>query len=120
MALTINTKIKNDADGYSLDAQQVKGTYVVVKDIAERDAIPAATKISGSVVYVSEENKEYRWNGEQWNVVSVLEKPETLPTEDSVPVVDKEGNISYKKISELGGASGGSTIVSAELVPVEE
>ena len=48
MALTINTNIKNEANGYSLDASQVKGGYVVVANEAERNAIPAATKVNGS------------------------------------------------------------------------
>lgn len=59
MALTINTNIKNDADGYSLDASQVKGTYVAVATIAERDALPKATIIDGSVCYVKADSTEY-------------------------------------------------------------
>lgn len=66
MALTINTNIKNEANGYSLDASQVKGGYVVVANQAERDAIPAATKVNGTTIYQADAGKEYRWNGSKW------------------------------------------------------
>lgn len=66
MALTINTNIKNEANGYSLDASQVKGGYVVVANQAERDAIPAATKVNGTTIYQADVGKEYRWNGSEW------------------------------------------------------
>lgn len=52
------------------------------------------------------------------NTPNVVDKPNTLPQEDSVLVMDKEGKTSYKKVSELSGGSG-SSIVSAELVPVD-
>ena len=66
MALTINTNIKNEANGYSLDASQVKGGYVVVADKDERNAIPAATKVNGTTIYQVDVGKEYRWNGSEW------------------------------------------------------
>lgn len=66
MALTINTNIKNEANGYSLDASQVKGGYVVVADKDERNAIPAATKVNGTTIYQADVGKEYRWNGSEW------------------------------------------------------
>lgn len=66
MALTINTNIKNEANGYSLDASQVKGGYVVVADQDERNAIPAATKVNGTTIYQADVGKEYRWNGSEW------------------------------------------------------
>ena len=62
MALTINTNIKNEANGYSLDASQVKGGYVVVANEKERDAIPAATKVNGTTIYQADVGKEYRWD----------------------------------------------------------
>lgn len=62
MALTINTNIKNEANGYSLDASQVKGGYVVVANQDERDKIPAATKVNGTTVYQADVGKEYRWD----------------------------------------------------------
>lgn len=66
MALTINTNIKNEANGYSLDASQVKGGYVVVANKDERNAIPAATKVNGTTIYQADVGKEYRWNGSEW------------------------------------------------------
>lgn len=66
MALTINTNIKNEANGYSLDASQVKGGYVVVANEDERNAIPAATKVNGTTIYQADVGKEYRWNGSEW------------------------------------------------------
>ena len=66
MALTINTNIKNEANGYSLDASQVKGGYVVVANQAERNEIPAATKVNGTTIYQADVGKEYRWNGSKW------------------------------------------------------
>lgn len=66
MALTINTNIKNEANGYSLDASQVKGGYVVVANQEERNAIPAATKVNGTTIYQADVGKEYRWNGSEW------------------------------------------------------
>ena len=62
MALTINTNIKNEANGYSLDASQVKGGYVVVADQDERDTIPAATKVNGTTIYQADVGKEFRWD----------------------------------------------------------
>lgn len=50
------------------------------------------------------------------NAPDIIEKPEALPTEDSVPVVDAEGKTRYKKVSELGS---GSSIISATITPVE-
>lgn len=70
MALTINTNIKNEANGYSLDASQVKGGYVVVANEDERNAIPAATKVNGTTIYQTDVGKEYRWNGSEWLEVS--------------------------------------------------
>lgn len=49
------------------------------------------------------------------NAPDVIEKPGELPSEDSVPVVDKDGNTSYQKVSDLKGA----TIISAELIPID-
>ena len=90
MALTINTNIKNDADGYSLDAKQVKGTYVIVATEAERDSLPTATKVVGTIVYVAapEVKKEYRWDGTAWQEVlaggatknTIIERGAALPT----------------------------------------
>lgn len=53
MALTINTNIVNDIDGYLLDAKNVKGGYVVVsgRGADTKENIPASTKVVGALVY---------------------------------------------------------------------
>ena len=47
MALKINTNIKNDADGYLLDASSVRGGYVVVsgEGLDTKENIPVAVVI---------------------------------------------------------------------------
>lgn len=47
-------------------------------------------------------------------------KPSEAVTEDSVIVIDSEGNTTYKKVSELGSGGSSSPIVSIEFVPIEE
>ena len=86
MALTINTNIKNEANGYSLDASQVKGGYVVVANEDERNAIPAATKVNGTTIYQADVGKEYRWNGSEWLEAtdSKLDKQTTQTESDQV------------------------------------
>ena len=63
MALTVNTNIINDTDQYLLDAKNVKGTFVVVASTAERDALPAATRVNGSLCYCTSDSKFYQYNG---------------------------------------------------------
>ena len=62
MALTINTNIVNEIEGYLLDAKNVKGGYVVVSgrgaDTIEN--IPASMKLVGALVYDAYEEKSYR------------------------------------------------------------
>ena len=62
MALTINTNIVNDIDGYLLDAKNVKGGYVVVsgRGTDTKENIPASTKVVGTLVYDAYEEKSYR------------------------------------------------------------
>lgn len=68
MALTVNTNIINDTDQYLLDAKNVKGTYVVVASTTERDALPAATRVKGSLCYCTADSKFYQYNGSSWAV----------------------------------------------------
>lgn len=49
-----------------------------------------------------------------------LSKPSEAATEDSVVVIDSEGNTTYKKVSELGSGGSSSPIASIEFVPIEE
>ena len=55
MALNINTNITNNYDGYLLDAQNVKGTFVVVQDYIALSTIPSATRVVGSLAYCQTE-----------------------------------------------------------------
>ena len=68
MALTINTNIVNDIDGYLLDAKNVKGGYVVVsgRGADTKENLQASTKVVGTLVYDAYEEKSYRWNGSLW------------------------------------------------------
>lgn len=53
-------------------------------------------------------------------LVDYLSKPSEAATEDSVVVIDSEGNTTYKKVSELGSGGSSSPIASIEFVPIEE
>ena len=66
MSWTVNTNIINDTNQYLLDAKNVKGTFVVVASTAERDALPAATTVSGSLCYCTADSKFYQYNGSSW------------------------------------------------------
>jgi hypothetical protein len=63
MALTVNTNIVNDTNGYLLDAKNVKGGYIVVANTTERNGLPAATIVNGSLCYCTGDSKTYRYNG---------------------------------------------------------
>ena len=54
------------ASGIVTRGQYVQGSYVVVKDIAERDAIADGVLVIGTPVYISDLQKTQRWNGEIW------------------------------------------------------
>lgn len=68
MAYIVNMKIENQMDQYLLDAKNVKGTYVVVASIGDRDGLPEATRVIGSLCYVTSENKFYQYDGENWQL----------------------------------------------------
>lgn len=71
MALTVNTNIINDTDQYLLDAKNVKGTYVVVANTTERDSLPTATRVKGSLCYCSTDSTFYQYNGTKWVELSI-------------------------------------------------
>jgi len=66
MAYIVNTKIENQTNQYLLDAKNVKGSYVVVNSIKERDELPAATTVTGSLCYCTADSKFYQYNGSIW------------------------------------------------------
>lgn len=63
MALIVNTQIRNDVDGYLLDAKSVKGGYVVVsgQGTDTKENIPEATRVEGTLVYDLKQDKSFRY-----------------------------------------------------------
>lgn len=66
MAITLNTNIKNDTNGYLLDAKNVKGGYLSVDTLANLQSFSLGTKEAGSFAYVRENSKFYIYNGTSW------------------------------------------------------
>lgn len=66
MSLTVNTNIINDTDQYLLDAKNVKGGYVVVGDTTERDGLPTATIVEGSLCYCQADDTFYIYHEGAW------------------------------------------------------
>lgn len=115
MALTINTNIKNDSDGYSLDSKQVKGGYVSVSTITERDALPPAIISNGSLCHVVENDVFYIYKNNSWAEVkfgkTYTADGETLQLTDtqfslkSVPFQYIESATDDTEILLVGGSS---------------
>lgn len=56
--------VTDEGDTYALlDDKHIKGSYRIVEDETERDGITAERRKEGMVVYVLEDNKEYRLEG---------------------------------------------------------
>lgn len=71
MAINIPTKITNSLDGYLLDAENVKGTYVVVNNYSDLANLPNATIVNGSLAYCQNSYSSYsaglyQFNGSTW------------------------------------------------------
>lgn len=49
------------------------------------------------------------------NAPRVIEKPAAAPDEDSIPVLNPDGTITYKKLSEVGT---GPQITNVSVVPI--
>lgn len=71
MAYIVNTKIENQTNGYSLDAKNVKGTYVAVATLDERNNLPEATLTAGSLCYCVENSTFYQFDGTEWQVANL-------------------------------------------------
>lgn len=67
MAFIVNTNIENHGNGYLIDSKNVKGSYIVTASITERDKLPAATIIKGSLCFCQEDSKFYQYNGSSWS-----------------------------------------------------
>ncbi len=96
MALTVNTNIINDTDQYLLDAKNVKGGYIVVSSITERNSLPVATTVEGSLCYCTADSKFYQYNNGAWAEKEFGTKAEaTATTPGLMPAADK------KKLDEM-------------------
>jgi len=59
------------ATQYLTDSKYIRASYMVVDTIAVRDSLPVDTGlggviVKGSLVYVTEESKTYRYDGSTW------------------------------------------------------
>ena len=93
MALTVNTNMKNDADGYLTDAKFIKGTYVVVNTTDERDNLYSSTAIPGTLCYVIENNKTYRKTADGWaeeNKVDIADIEKDYRKSNDQDIIDNE------------------------------
>lgn len=69
MAIRITGKLEAvSADGVLADGSQIKGSYIVVQSITDRDALSDEMKVNGTPVYVAAGDGAglYRWNGSEW------------------------------------------------------
>lgn len=66
MATDIGGSLTNSVDGYVVKGVDLQGVYTVVKTIAERDNIISNNIVEGSLVYVSDEGKAYRYTDSSW------------------------------------------------------
>jgi hypothetical protein len=106
-------------DGVIADAKQVKNGYVVVKTITERNALSAAVLAEGMPVYVSDEKKTYRWNGNNgWDVEKVNAEVDLTEIEADITALQtkvnrmKEVGLNYDEATEtieVGGVTGEGT-----------
>lgn len=71
MAYIVNTNIENQTkNGYLLDAKNVKGTFVVVADTTEMNALKTlSTIIDGSLCYNQADQLFYQYNNNEWNPI---------------------------------------------------
>ena len=61
--------VPGTVDGFVTEARWVRGTYVVVNTVDEANLIPMSVRIDGTLVYVAENDTEYRWVGSDWEVI---------------------------------------------------
>ena len=75
------------ASGFDLSAKSPLDTRSVVNTLAERDEHVASNRAyAGMAVFVLEENKEYRYNGEQW--IEILNDLSAVHSHDNKDVLD--------------------------------
>ena len=61
--------VPGTVDGFVTEARWVRGTYVVVNTVDEANLIPMSVRVDGTLVYVAENDTEYRWVGSDWEVI---------------------------------------------------
>ena len=61
--------VPGTVDGFVTEARWVKGTYIVVKTVEEANLVPMSVRVDGTLVYVSDNDTEYRWVGDDWEVI---------------------------------------------------
>ena len=61
--------VPGTVDGFVTEARWVKGTYIVVSTVDEANLIPMSARVDGTLVYVLENDTEYRWIGDDWEVI---------------------------------------------------
>ncbi len=75
------------ASGFDLSAKSPLDTRSVVNTLAERDEHVANNRAyAGMAVFVLEENKEYRYNGEQW--IEILNDLSAVHSHENKDVLD--------------------------------
>lgn len=75
------------ASGFDLSAKSPLDTRSVVNTLAERDEHVSSNRAyAGMAVFVLEENKEYRYNGEQW--IEILNDLSAVHSHDNKDVLD--------------------------------
>lgn len=52
--------------GYVTESKWVKGTYIVVQDLDEKELLPTDILVDGTRIYVVSEDREYRWTSGDW------------------------------------------------------
>lgn len=52
--------------GYVTESKWVKGTYIVVQDLDEKELLPTDILVDGTRIYVASEDREYRWTSGDW------------------------------------------------------
>lgn len=83
--------------------------YLIVKDIAERDALPTGTMIEGTEVYVNDLDVSYRWKNNAWLQIVTSTSNLEVATKEKLGIVmigshllvDASGRISVDVIDEV-------------------
>ena len=106
---------------YAVDGTTGVNSYIEVSITAKENKIPIRDENGRLRANEAADEKDVVNLGQLKTVlVDYLSKPSEAVTEDSVVVIDSEGNTTYKKVSELGSGGSSSPIASIEFVPIEE